>query len=94
MVKSPALYQLSKLDSIDGNFFPVVRNVGYFGHRRFRQDIWAKDVLATENAKGRHFGQTINLDLWVCGCVSMCECMRACMHVCMIHYFRFSRIYY
>ena len=50
----------------------VIRNVGHFGHGhfglgRFGPDIAAKDVSATENAKGGHFGQIINFGL---GCVN------------------------
>ena len=51
-------------------------NVGHFGHGhfglgRFGLDISAKDVLATENAKGGRFGQNHKLWVGVCACINV-----------------------
>ena len=48
--------------------------VGHYGLGRFGPDISARDVSATENAKGRRFGQNHKLWVGVCACIKlMCD---------------------
>ena len=51
-------------------FRPRTFRPGHFGHGRFGPDISATDVLATENAKGGHFGQNHKLWVGVCACIN------------------------